>query len=159
MTFQINRTNDSNNNNNEPQIDRKDLLAFNGMILTGMLFLLGLSSEIAERKLILYTSVIPFFGFMMSSVFILSNHPAKMSKYFKMSKHTTIFSLFGLVIVLFAVFIDVIVYDNKFSKAFDELFIDNNNNNTFSKALHELFIDNNNSETNSNNNSDINIDN
>jgi hypothetical protein len=141
MTFQINRTNDSNNNNNEPQIDRKDLLAFNGMILTGMLFLLGLSSEIAERKLILYTSLIPFFGFMISSVVILSNHPSKMSVFFKMSKHITIISLFGLVTVLFVVGIDVVVYDNTISKAFDELFIDNNN-----------------SETNSNNNSDINID-
>ena len=141
MTFQINPTNDSNNNNNEPQIDRKDLLAFNGMILTGMLFLLGLSSEIAEKKLILYTSLIPFSGFMLSSVVILFNHPSKMSKYFTMSKHFTIFSLFGLVIVLFVVGIDVIVYDNTISKIFDELFIDNNN-----------------SETNYNNNSDINID-
>ena len=47
------------------------------MVLTGMLFLIGLSNDISERKMILYLSIFPLTLFTISSLFILSNIPIK----------------------------------------------------------------------------------
>jgi hypothetical protein len=103
-------------------IDRKDLLAFNGMIITGMLFLLGLSSEITERKMILYLSVFPFFFLIMSSIPILFN------KHLEFSKLNTATSLGILFVVLLLVFLDVVILDNAVSKYFETYPFGTNNN-------------------------------
>jgi hypothetical protein len=42
------------------EITQRDLLTFNGMIITGMLFVFGLSSEISQKNLIIYGMAFPF---------------------------------------------------------------------------------------------------
>jgi hypothetical protein len=55
------------------KITQRDLLAFNGMIITGMLFFFGLSSEIAEKTLIVYTMPFPFITSIVVVTMILSD--------------------------------------------------------------------------------------
>jgi hypothetical protein len=93
------------------------------MIITGMLFLLGLSTEISERKMILYISSIPFLTFITTSVYIISGHSLKISKVF------TIISLIILFLIILIVIIDVAIVEGKISKFFDEFISPDNDNN------------------------------
>jgi|SRR5688500_18439542 len=92
------------------------------MILTGMLFLLGLSSDISERKFILYFSLIPFTFFISTSIHILYGKPLNTTK-----KYTQ-YSLIALTIVLIVVFLDVIM-DSPLSKQFNDMFSSSDDNN------------------------------
>jgi uncharacterized membrane protein len=94
------------------------------MIITGMLFLLGLSSEISERKMILYISTFPFLTFIITSVYIISGASLRVAQVF------TIISLIILFLVILIVIIDVAIMEGKISKFFDEFITPNNSNDT-----------------------------
>ena len=84
------------------------------MILTGMLFLIGLSSDVLERKMILYFSGLPFIFFTVSSLFILSNKPLKISL------NLTKISLIVLFLFIGLVSLDIILFQNTISKSLEE---------------------------------------
>ena len=107
------------------KINNKDLLAFNGMVLTGMLFLLGLSSDISERKMILYFSMIPFLLFIANSMALISGRASLNSL-----KKYTLISLMSLLIVFLFILLDIVLLDSTFSKVFDEKLSMTNNNET-----------------------------
>jgi hypothetical protein len=78
-----------------------------------MLFLLGLSSDITQRKLILYISVFPFITSIITSIFILQDKPIK-----KIIKNTNL-SLITLIVVVSLIFYDVVFLDGLLTKLLD----------------------------------------
>ncbi len=91
------------------EITQRDLLTFNGMKITGMLFVFGLSSEISQKNLIIYGMAFPFI--ISASVIIMILDDQKLSKTIAF----TSVSIGLLGIVIGVVFIDVIMLDNYIS--------------------------------------------
>ena len=91
------------------EITQRDLLAFNGMIITGMLFVFGLSSEISQKNILIYGMAFPFLTSIITVAIILNDQEfSKIVAYTKLSLYT----LFAVIVV---VFIDVIILDNYIS--------------------------------------------
>jgi hypothetical protein len=94
------------------------------MILTSMLFLLGLSSDIIERKMILTFRQCLLCFFTVTSRSILLNSSIIMIK------TLTGGSLVFLFFVIFLVITEVVIFDNKISKYIEDMIHGNNNNDT-----------------------------
>ena len=91
------------------EITQRDLLTFNGMIITGMLFVFGLSSEISQKNVIIYGMTFPLVTSISVVIMILDNQNLSKTLAF-----TTV-SMGSLAIVITVVFIDVIMLDNYIS--------------------------------------------
>ena len=91
------------------EITQRDLLTFNGMIITGMLFFFGLSSDIPQKNLIVYGMAFPFLASIAVVIMILAD------KSLATTLALTQTSLAALFVVIAVVSIDVIILDNYIS--------------------------------------------